>query len=130
MKRLLTVTSLLFLSAVVNNLAAQQKKVTLFSLMNEKETGISFLNAIQEDDSLNVMRYEYLYNGAGVGIGDFNNDGLKDIVFTANQVSSRIYINKGGNRFEDITERAGMVTHVWATGVSIVDINNDGYDDI
>ncbi|HTM92425.1 MAG TPA: VCBS repeat-containing protein, partial [Flavisolibacter sp.] len=66
----------------------------------------------------------------GVGIGDFNNDGLKDIVFTANQLSSRIYINKGNNKFEDITEKAGLVTNVWATGISIIDINNDGYDDI
>ncbi len=76
------------------------------------------------------MINEFGYMGGGVGIGDFNNDGLKDIVFTANQVSSRIYINKGNNKFDDITEKAGLVTNVWATGVSIVDINNDGYDDI
>ncbi|HYV54888.1 MAG TPA: VCBS repeat-containing protein [Chitinophagaceae bacterium] len=76
------------------------------------------------------MINEFGYMGGGVGIGDFNNDGLKDIVFTANQVTSRIYINKGNNQFYDITEKAGLVTNVWATGVSIVDINNDGYDDI
>ena len=68
--------------------------------------------------------------GGGVGIGDFNNDGLKDIFFTGNQVSSRLYINKGNNRFDDITGKAGIVTDVWCTGVSIVDINHDGYDDI
>src|SRR6185369_11202553 len=70
------------------------------------------------------------YMGGGVGIGDFNNDGLKDIFFTGNQVSNRLYINKGKNHFEDITDSARLASHVWATGVSIVDINNDGYDDI
>ena len=68
--------------------------------------------------------------GGGVGIGDFNNDGLKDVFFTGNQVSSRLYINKGNNRFDDITGKAGVGTNVWCTGVSVVDINHDGYDDI
>ena len=61
--------------------------------------------------------------GGGVGIGDFNNDGKKDIFFSGNQVSCRLYINKGNNQFEDITEKAGIHTDVWCTGVSIVDIN-------
>ena len=65
-------------------LPAQQKDTTLFTLLTEKQTGISFLNKIEEDDSLNVFRYEYLYNGAGVGIADLNNDGLDDIYFSGN----------------------------------------------
>lgn len=103
---------------------------SLFSRLDPSESGIHFSNDIHDTDSTNSMINEFGYMGGGVGIGDFNNDGLKDIVFTANQVSSRLYINKGNNKFEDITERAGLTTNVWATGVSIVDINNDGYDDI
>ncbi|MEQ1800268.1 MAG: VCBS repeat-containing protein, partial [Lacibacter sp.] len=73
---------------------------------------------------------EFGYMGGGVGIGDFNNDGLKDIFFSGNQVSCRLYINKGNSKFEDITVSAGVSTDVWATGISIADINGDGYDDI
>lgn len=107
-----------------------KKRNSLFSRLDPSECGIHFSNDIHDTDSTNSMINEFGYMGGGVGIGDFNNDGLKDIVFTANQVSSRLYINKGNNKFEDITERAGLTTNVWATGVSIVDINNDGYDDI
>src|SRR5687768_6726929 len=103
---------------------------SLFSKLDPSESGIHFSNDIHDTDSTNSMINEFGYMGGGVGIGDFNNDGLKDIVFTANQVSSRIYLNKGNSQFEDITENAGLVTNVWATGVSIVDINNDSYDDI
>src|SRR5215203_6901245 len=106
------------------------KKNKLFSKLPSSESGIHFSNDIHDTDSTNSLINEFGYMGGGVGIGDFNNDGLKDIVFTANQVSSRIYINKRNNKFEDITEKAGLLTNVWATGVSIVDINNDGYDDI
>ncbi|HEY3249958.1 MAG TPA: VCBS repeat-containing protein, partial [Ignavibacteria bacterium] len=102
----------------------------LFSKLEPSESGIDFSNDIHDTDSTNSIINEFGYMGGGVGIGDFNNDGLKDIVFTANQVSSRIYINKGNNQFEDITKNAGLVTDVWATGVSIADINSDGYDDI
>ena len=85
---------------------------------------------ITEDNNDSTFISEFSYMGGGVGIGDFNNDGLKDIFFSANQKSSRLYLNKGNNKFEDITAKAGVGTNIWATGVSIVDINNDGYDDI
>jgi hypothetical protein len=102
----------------------------LFTPLQPDESGIHFRNDLKDVDSSSSFINEFGYMGGGVGIGDFNNDGLKDIFFTANQSSCRMYINKGNNRFEDITEKAGITTNVWATGVSIVDINNDGYDDI
>ncbi|MGN6531508.1 MAG: FG-GAP repeat domain-containing protein, partial [Ginsengibacter sp.] len=103
---------------------------TLFTQLKSSESGIHFSNDVQDTDSSKSFINEFGYMGGGVGIGDFNNDGLKDIFFTGNQVSCRLYINKGNNQFEDITEKAGLKTDVWCTGVSIVDINNDGYDDI
>ncbi len=103
---------------------------TLFTRLSAAESGIHFNNEIHENDSSHSFINEFGYMGGGVGIGDFNNDGKKDIFFSGNQVSCRLYINKGNNEFEDITEKAGLHTDVWCTGVSIVDINNDGYDDI
>lgn len=102
----------------------------LFTSLSAAQTGIDFKNEITENDSSHSFINEFGYMGGGVGIGDFNNDGKKDIFFSGNQVSCRLYINKGNNQFEDITEKAGIKTDVWCTGVSIVDINQDGYDDI
>lgn len=102
----------------------------LFTSLPSEKSGITFSNTIHDEDSSYSFINEFGYMGGGVGIGDFNNDGLKDIYFTGNQVSSKLYINKGNNKFEDITVKAGVGTDVWATGVSIADVNNDGYDDI
>ena len=101
-----------------------------FTLLSASETGVDFNNTITESDSLNMFTNEYTYMGGGVGIGDFNNDGLPDIFFAGNQVSSQLYINKGKFAFENITQKAGVATTAWCTGVSVVDINNDGWPDI
>jgi len=101
-----------------------------FTSLASRQTGIAFNNSITESDSLNLLVNEYAYMGGGAGIADFNNDGLQDIFLAANQASSRLYINKGNMQFEDMTEKAGLLTNSWCTGISIVDINNDGYDDI
>jgi len=102
----------------------------LFKHLPPERTGVTFANTITTDDSLNVQFYYFVYNGAGVAVGDIDNDGLPDIFFTGNMVSSRLYLNKGDMRFEDITERAGVMTDRWATGATMVDLNNDGDLDI
>src|SRR5438046_1268628 len=102
----------------------------LFRLLSQAQTGVTFANTITTSDSVNVQTNVYLYNGAGVAVGDIDNDGLPDIFFAGNMVSSRLYLNKGHMQFADITASARVTTHTWATGVSLVDINNDGFLDI
>ncbi len=102
----------------------------LFKLLGADQTGITFANTITTTDSVNVQSDVYIYNGAGVAVGDIDNDGLPDIFFAGNMVSSRLYLNKGHMRFDDITKAAGVTTNRWVTGVTMVDINNDGYLDI
>ena len=103
----------------------------LFQRLPFSVTHVSFFNKIEEDDSFNILNYEYLYNGGGVGILDVNNDGLSDLFFTGNQVSNTLYLNQGNLEFEDISQAAGIeLKNEWCTGVSIIDINADGYDDI
>ncbi len=108
----------------------QKKSGLYFDFLPASETGIDFNNTITENDSTNMFVNEYTYMGGGIGIGDFNNDGLPDIFFAGNQVSSKLYINKGNFHFEDITQKAGVTTNQWCTGVSVIDINNDGWPDI
>jgi enediyne biosynthesis protein E4 len=110
--------------------AATPPPAQLFKLLSPSETGVTFANTITTNDSENIQNDPYIYNGAGVAVGDINNDGLPDLFFSGNMVSSRLYLNKGNFRFEDITERAGVKTNRWCTGATMVDINNDGYLDI
>ncbi|MEW4923465.1 VCBS repeat-containing protein [Algibacter sp. 2305UL17-15] len=92
---------------------------------------INFKNSIEENQDLNFLNYTYVYNGGGVAVGDINNDGLEDVYFTSNQNSNKLYLNKGGFVFEDITESAGVTDkNGWSTGVTMIDINNDGWLDI
>src|SRR2546422_623043 len=102
----------------------------VFTLLPPGQTGVTFANTITTNDSFNIQSNVYVYNGAGVAVGDIDNDGLPDLFFSGNMVSSRLYLNKGNMRFEDITERAGVKTTRWCTGATMVDINNDGLLDI
>ena len=104
---------------------------TLFKKITASQSGITFNNTIAENDSINPIDLEFLYNGGGVAVGDFNKDGLPDLYFTASITSNKLYLNKGGLAFEDITEKAGVAGEGrWSNAASVVDINNDGWPDI
>jgi len=104
---------------------------TLFKQISAQQSGIDFINLLQESERLNFLTYPYLYNGGGVAIGDLDNDGLDDIYFTGNMAGDRLYRNLGGLKFEDITLNAGILKqNLWTTGVTMADVNNDGLLDI
>jgi enediyne biosynthesis protein E4 len=111
---------------------------TVFTELSPEKTGVTFANNITEDDKNNIIQYLYYYNGGGVAAGDVNNDGLPDLYFTANQGQNKLYLNKGNSevsgqelKFEDATEAAGVGGKGnWTTGVTMADVNGDGYLDI
>lgn len=103
-----------------------------FKRLPESATGLRFANTLTETEALNVLSYEYFYNGGGVAVGDLNRDSLPDLYFTGNMVPNQLYLNKGGLQFEAVTEAAGVAGRAggWNTGVTLVDINDDGWLDI
>jgi hypothetical protein len=108
-----------------------QRGEPLFTLLPSRITGIDFINKLEEGKETNILTYRNFYNGGGVAIGDINRDGLEDIFFTSNLNSNRLYLNKGGFIFEDITEMAGVGgTGSWSTGATLTDVNNDGWLDL
>jgi len=123
------VTSVVFASC--HTTETTQVKDALFQLMPSAQTGIHFANTVVETTEFNIFKYRNFYNGGGVAIGDVNNDGKPDIFFTSNQQSNKLYINKGNWVFEDVTDKAGLQSnHKWHTGVTMADVNGDGWLDI
>ncbi|SMG30481.1 VCBS repeat-containing protein [Arenibacter troitsensis] len=111
--------------------SVERKEETLFSLLDSKKTGVDFVNKVVNQKNFNIFKYRNFYNGGGVAIGDINNDGMPDIYLTGNMVPNKLYLNKGGLQFEDISEKAGVQGNKpWSTGVTMVDINNDGLLDL
>lgn len=116
----------IFIVAMVSHGYGQQ-----FELLTPQQSGVTFVNRLQESPKENIITYEYFYNGGGVAAGDFNNDGKTDLIFTSNQEAAKIYLNEGGLRFKDITQQSGINTHKgWKTGIALADVNNDGWLDI
>lgn len=123
----------LYLLATALLTACQPKEETQFKLLTPGQTGVDFVNTITENDTLNILVSEFVYNGAGVAVGDLNGDGLEDLFFAGNQVDNRLYINQGDMQFADRTETANLNKpdpRQWASGVNILDINLDGKLDI
>ncbi|MDT0648646.1 VCBS repeat-containing protein [Autumnicola edwardsiae] len=104
---------------------------TLFTELDQSKTNIEFTNTVKQDSAFNYINYPYAFTGGGVAVGDINNDGLQDVYFTSNQNSNKLYLNTGDFKFEDVTAEAGVEdSNGWTSGVTMIDINNDGWMDI
>lgn len=121
----------LFIIITLLILSCDDNKTTLFSAVPSDHSGIKFNNKIVETDSFNILTSEYIFNGGGVAVGDFNNDEKPDLFFTGNQVGNKLYLNQGGLKFRDVSLESNIeAKNKWKTGIVLVDINNDGFMDV
>jgi len=121
----------LYCVTIIGSCTSNENANTLFTLLPAEKTGISFVNNVSYSEEFNPYTFRNFFNGGGVAIGDINNDGLPDVFFCSNQSSNKLYLNKGHFKFEDITTKAGVSSEgVWSTGVTMADVNGDGWLDI
>lgn len=126
-----TCLSLLWVVLSCGEKEPQSQKHKQFTLLDASYTGVDFNNEIKDTKESNILLYANFYGGAGVGVGDFNADGLPDLYFAGNMVPDKLYLNQGDMVFKDVTEQAGIKNDGgWSTGVTVADINNDGHLDI
>ncbi|MDQ3015985.1 MAG: VCBS repeat-containing protein [Bacteroidota bacterium] len=135
MRRILNITIIISISFLIifscKKKRASDQEQSNWKVLSRESTGINFKNELKDSDSLNILTYLYYYNGGGVAAGDINNDGLPDLFFAGNETSNKLYLNQGKLKFKDITDKAGVDSKdEWSTGVSMVDINGDGWLDI
>ena len=118
-------------ASLVIGCSSNEEKKPLFTEIDIKQSGINFVNTLPFNKEFNIYTYRNFYNGGGVALGDINNDGLIDVYLTSNLGSNKLFLNKGNFQFEDVTNKAGVAgTKAWSTGVSMADVNGDGYIDI
>lgn len=121
----------LLLVVIMGGCKSPVKETPLFKVLKPDATGLDFSNNLHPTEQFNVFNYMYFYNGAGIGAGDFNNDGLTDLFFASNQGENKLYLNTGHLHFKDVTKEAGIPQDGgWSTGVSVADVNNDGLLDL
>ena len=131
MKLFYTIAFALVFSLFACKKTTNQNENAVFSKVSSDQSGIKFNNVVTNSKDFNILTYRNFYNGGGVAIGDINNDGLSDVFFTANMGANKLYLNKGGMKFDDISASSGVESkEEWSTGVAMVDINNDGLLDI
>ncbi len=123
-------TAVFVIFLIIITCSCDQVKHRIFERLDADKTGIHFNNKIVEDDNHNVFNYMNIYTGAGVGVGDINNDGLMDIYMAGNIINGQLYLNQGNFEFNEITLESGIMNNRWETGVTMVDINQDGWTDI
>lgn len=122
---------ILGLAAVVWAFSCKREEKQMFTLLEENKTGLNFRNILKETENFNIFKYQYFYNGGGVAVADFDNDGKQDLFFTGNMVKNRLFINEGDMEFRDVTDASGVASNEgWCTGANAVDINNDGWMDL